>query len=303
MAADGRGSRLGGLRRLAFVPARAAARATRGPLETATDEHVVPELTRIADRALAGSLPEDLAHSVIEHRVLERVAAELAESGALDRAVESALASPKTGELTDRIVKSDEMRRAIKEVVASPEVRAAIMEQGAGFAEDLARDLRTGCADLDDRIEKPFRRSRPRGTPFAGLASRAIVLVVDALLIAIIFAVVVAVVGLVSYLVGGLRPKWLVGTLVGIGWALIASGYLVFFWSGPGRTPGMALMHLRLRNRAGETIGAGRAFLRVIATWLSIVPCFLGYVTVLFDTRRRGVPDLVAGTEVVYDDR
>ena len=153
MAADGRGSRLGGLRRLAFVPARVAARATRGPLETATDEHVVPELTRIADRALAGSLPEDLAHSVIEHRVLERVAAELAESGALDRAVESALASPKTGELTDRIVKSDEMRRAIKEVVASPEVRAAIMEQGAGFAEDLARDLRTGCADLDDRIE------------------------------------------------------------------------------------------------------------------------------------------------------
>ena len=283
MAADGRGSRLGGLRRLAFVPARAAARATRGPLETATDEHVVPELTRIVDRALAGSLPEDLAHSVIEHRVLERVAAELAESGALDRAVESALASPKTGELTDRIVKSDEMRRAIKEVVASPEVRAAIMEQG--------------------RVEKPFRRSRPRGTPFAGLASRAIVLVVDALLIAIIFAVVVAVVGLVSYLVGGLRPKWLVGTLVGIGWALIASGYLVFFWSGPGRTPGMALMHLRLRNRAGETIGAGLAFLRVIATWLSIVPCFLGYVTVLFDTRRRGVPDLVAGTEVVYDDR
>jgi uncharacterized RDD family membrane protein YckC len=303
MPADGRGFRLGGLRRLAFVPARAAARASRGPFETATDEHIVPELTRIVDRALAGSLPEDLAESVIEHRVLERVAAELAASGALDRAVESALASPKTGELTDRIVKSDEMKRAIKEVVASPEVRAAIMEQGAGFAGDLADDLRSGCTRLDDRIEKPFRRSRPAATRFGGLASRAIVLVVDALLIAIVFAVVVAVVGLVSYLVGGLRPKWLVGTLIGIGWALIATGYLVFFWSGPGRTPGMSLMHLRLRNRAGETIGAGRAFVRVIATWLSIVPCFLGYVTVLFDTRRRGLPDLVTGTEVVREER
>jgi uncharacterized RDD family membrane protein YckC len=39
-----------------------------------------------------------------------------------------------------------------------------------------------------------------------------------------------------------------------------------------------------------------------VATWISIVPLFLGYLPVLFDGRRRGVPDLVAGTAVVYDD-
>jgi uncharacterized RDD family membrane protein YckC len=33
------------------------------------------------------------------------------------------------------------------------------------------------------------------------------------------------------------------------------------------------------------------------------VPFFLGYLPVLFDARRRGLPDLVAGTEVVYEQR
>jgi hypothetical protein len=35
---------------------------------------------------------------------------------------------------------------------------------------------------------------------------------------------------------------------------------------------------------------------------IAIVPFFAGYVPVLFDERRRGLPDLLAGTEVVYDD-
>jgi uncharacterized RDD family membrane protein YckC len=45
-----------------------------------------------------------------------------------------------------------------------------------------------------------------------------------------------------------------------------------------------------------------RAILRTLATWISIVPLFAGYLPVLFDRRRRGLPDLVAGTEVVYSD-
>ena len=73
MAGDGRRSRLGAAGRLAFFPARAAARASRAPLEAAAEDHVIPELTRLTDRALAGPLPEELARSVVEHRVLERL--------------------------------------------------------------------------------------------------------------------------------------------------------------------------------------------------------------------------------------
>ena len=45
--------------RAAFFPARAAARVWRAPIEEAVDEGLsAPEIARVVDRALAGSLPE-----------------------------------------------------------------------------------------------------------------------------------------------------------------------------------------------------------------------------------------------------
>jgi uncharacterized RDD family membrane protein YckC len=76
----------------------------------------------------------------------------------------------------------------------------------------------------------------------------------------------------------------------------------VFFWSLAGRTPGMHLLHARVRDATGRPPSAFRAIVRVLATWISIIPLFAGYLPVLFDRRRRGLPDLVAGTEVVYSD-
>ena len=303
MAEDGRRSRFGVAGRLALFPARAAARATRRPLEAAADDHLVPELSRLADRAFGSELPEELARSIAEHHVLERVALELAENGALDSAVEKVLASPQTKETVDRLVRSDEVRLAIKEVVASPEVRSALAEQSVGLAEEMAAEIRGRTVVLDDRIEARFRRRSQRGSSFAGVATRAVVLVIDALAIAVIFALVAGVLGLISYLVGGLRPTWLVGALLGSGWVLVAGSYLVFFWSVTGRTPGMYVMNVRVRDKAGKPPSIARALVRVVATWISIVPLFLGYMTVLFDGRRRGLPDIVAGTEVVYIDR
>jgi uncharacterized RDD family membrane protein YckC len=60
-------------------------------------------------------------------------------------------------------------------------------------------------------------------------------------------------------------------------------------------------MQVHVRDRAGKPPSVWRAIVRVLATWISIVPFFLGYATVLFDKRRRGLPDLVARTEVTYD--
>jgi uncharacterized RDD family membrane protein YckC len=302
VARDGRRSRFGAAGRLAFFPARAAARATRGPIEAAADEHLVPEVSRLADRALASDLPEELARSIAEHHVLERVALELAETGALDSAVEQILASPRTKETVDRLVRSDEVRHAIKEVVASPELRAALAEQSVGMFGEMAADIQSRARELDDRVEnRVHRRSQLVGSGFAGVATRAVVLVVDGLAIAVVYALVAGVLALVSYLVGGLRPTWLVEILVGGLWALVAGSYLVFFWSTTGRTPGMHVMHVRVRDRTGKPPGVMRSIVRVVVTWLSIVPFFLGYVTVLFDKHRRGLPDLVARTEVIYD--
>jgi uncharacterized RDD family membrane protein YckC len=277
-----RRSRFGAAGRLAFYPARVAARASRGPLES----------------ALAESFPEELVDSLVEHRVVERMVAELARTGALDRMIDEALASPRTSELVDRVVASPELRRAIREIAASREVREAVARQTTGFVEELAAEVRRWARGLDDRIGR-----RPAGaTPYAGVATRALALTVDALLIVVVYTAISGFVALISSLVGTLRPTWLVGALLGAGWVLVGGTYLVIFWSAAGRTPGMQLLRVRLRVGSGGPPGVGRAIVRALTTWISIVPFFAGYLPMLFDQRRRGLPDLVAGTEVVYSE-
>ena len=277
-----RRSRFGAAGRLAFYPARVAARASRGPLES----------------ALAESFPEELVDLLVEHRVLERMTAELARTGALDRMVDEALASPRTSELVDRVIASPELRRAVREIAASREVREAVAQQTTGFVEELAAEVRRWARRLDGRIGK-----RPAGvTPYGGVVTRALALTADALLIVVVFTAISGFVALISSLVGTLRPAWLVGSLLGAGWVLVGGAYFVLFWSAAGRTPGMQLLRVRVRVPGGGPPGVGRAIVRALATWVSIVPFFAGYLPVLFDRRRRGLPDLVAGTEVVYSE-
>jgi uncharacterized RDD family membrane protein YckC len=296
MARDNRRSRIGAAGRLAFFPARVAARASRGPLETAADEHLVPELSRLIDRALSQSLPEELVRSLVEHHVVERMATEFAASGELDRLVDQALASPRADELVDRIVNSEEMRRAIREIVSSREVRDAVAEQTAGLATELAGEVRAGARRLDGKVG----RAQAPAARFAGIATRAAALGVDAFLILAILTIVSGFIALITSLVGDLRPAWLAGLLLGSGGLLIAAGYLVLFWSSAGRTPGMHLLGLRVRRPSGEPPSVARSIVRTIGTWISIIPLFAGYIPVLFDARRRGLPDYLAGTEVVY---
>jgi uncharacterized RDD family membrane protein YckC len=212
--------------------------------------------------------------------------------------VESALASPHADELINRIVNSDEMGRAIRQLMASAPVRDAITGQTRGFGDELAAAIRGRARHLDDRIDRHHRT----GTPFAGIATRAMALAVDAFLIVAIFTVISGFAALITSLVGTLRPAWLAGVLLGAGGALIAAGYLVLFWSAAGRTPGMQLAGVRVRRPSGGPPSVGRAIVRTVATWISIVPFFAGYLPVPFDARRRGLPDFVAGTEVVYSE-
>ncbi len=127
-------------------------------------------------------------------------------------------------------------------------------------------------------------------------------LAADAFATILIYLGIVGVVALIASLVGGLRPQWLVGVLLLVGWVVIAGGYFVLFWSSAGQTLGMRLLRLRVRTAAGDPPSVGRSIVRVIGLVLAIVPLFLGFVPVLFDERRRGLADFMAGTTVVYDD-
>jgi uncharacterized RDD family membrane protein YckC len=95
---------------------------------------------------------------------------------------------------------------------------------------------------------------------YAGIATRAAALAVDALAALSIFAVGSAVVALIASLVGGIRPQWLAGSLLGLAWIIVGGGYFVLFWSAAGQTPGMRLMRLRVQRPGGGGLSVGRAF-------------------------------------------
>ena len=113
---------------------------------------------------------------------------------------------------------------------------------------------------------------------------------------------IVGVASLVSSLVGGLRPEWLVGVLLASGWLLVVSTYFVLFWSAAGQTPGMRLLGVRVLGPGRRPPSVGRSLVRLVGLGLAIVPMFAGFVPVLFTERRRGLPDFLAGTVVLYDD-
>jgi uncharacterized RDD family membrane protein YckC len=306
---------------------REARTVVSGRLEaTVQDLLAAPEVARAVDAALASPLAESAARSFAEHRVAERVAAQIVatpefeeavaaalEHEATRRLVDRALASPGlerlvvdtlTAELTDRILHGPELQRAVEEVAASPAVRAALARQTTSLADEVAAAVRRRAELADDGAERRLgRRTRDAPTAFAGIATRAIGFAIDVALAFFLFIAGAAMVALVASLVGELRPRWLVATLVGAGWTLVAGGYFVLFWTTTGQTPGMRAMRLRVRAGDGRPPGLARSIGRLLGLLLAIVPMFAGFLPVLFDRRRRGLHDLLAGTVVVYAGR
>jgi uncharacterized RDD family membrane protein YckC len=284
---DGRlGFVAGAARGAASFPARAAANVCRDRLEDA------------AEAVLAGPLPEEIVRSAVRHRVLQRMASELATDGALDALLSEALDGREAQAVVDRIVGSEAMQRALRDIMTSPEVRDALLDQTAGFSEEVVTALRARAAALDGRADR--RRAVTPG-PYAGIASRALAFAADAGICAALFLAVGGVATVAGWMVGGLRPEWLAGLLLTTGFAALSGCYFVLFWSTAGRTPGMHLLHISVAV-AGSTgpLSIPRSVVRLAGLALAIVPLFGGFLPVLFDRRRRGIADMLAGTAVVY---
>ncbi len=68
-----------------------------------------------------------------------------------------------------------------------------------------------------------------------------------------------------------------------------------------GRMPGKALCHLRVVTPDGSTAKANRMVMRALIELPGLALCFIGYFAALFDSRRRGLHDRLAGTQVIAD--
>jgi uncharacterized RDD family membrane protein YckC len=279
-------------------------------------------MERALDEVLAGPLPEALARSIVEHRVVERFVGELNRRGDLEAMAVSALESQEAERVVKDVLASPALERLLVEAMESPlsreltsrmlqdpefqqALRQVLSQQTMGFVGEVAGAVRERAIAADGAAERLPRRlvgkaARSGPIPYAGLGSRAIALAVDALLANVVFVTVVALVDLVASLFGGLRPHWLAGTIAGSGWLLVVVSYFVAFWSGTGQTPGMALMRLRVLDQLGNPPRVGRSFLRFVGLVLAIVPFFAGCLPMVVDDRRRALQDFIARTVVVY---
>jgi uncharacterized RDD family membrane protein YckC len=139
----------------------------------------------------------------------------------------------------------------------------------------------------------------------AGLATRVLAFVADAIVIDVVawlvggaIAVVASAFGISSTGRGVLVGA---GAAVGVLWAV---GYFVFFWSTSGQTPGSRAMRIRVQDAdGGGSLPFGRALLRVLGAVVSALILFLGFALILVDPRRRGLHDLIARSVVVYVPR
>ena len=84
----------------------------------------------------------------------------------------------------------------------------------------------------------------------------------------------------------------------------LAAWVFLYWWTSTavaGRTPGMAVVGLRIVDRTGEPISGRRALVRVLTLPLSILLLGLGLVGIVVGRERRALHDVLAGSTVVYD--
>jgi len=81
---------------------------------------------------------------------------------------------------------------------------------------------------------------------------------------------------------------------------LVAGLYSVYFWvKQNGQTPGKKAMNIRVIRADGKPIDWMTGILRYIGYFVSLIPLFLGFVWILFDAKKQGWHDKIAGTYVV----
>jgi uncharacterized RDD family membrane protein YckC len=139
---------------------------------------------------------------------------------------------------------------------------------------------------------------------YAGIVTRAAAFVIDAALVNLIALVIAGSMALALSIFGSslddlpsaLKIVFGVG-----GWVALNLLYFVGAWTLTGQTAGMRLMSIRVQRGDGRRLSVWRAAVRLVGIVLAAIPLFAGYLMILFNDRRRGFQDWLAGSVVVFD--
>ena len=80
---------------------------------------------------------------------------------------------------------------------------------------------------------------------------------------------------------------------------LVFGIYFIACWSRGGRTLAMQTWRIRIVGREGAPIGAGRAALRYVLAWVSLLPFGAGFFWACVDRDGQFLHDRLAGTRMV----
>jgi uncharacterized RDD family membrane protein YckC len=136
---------------------------------------------------------------------------------------------------------------------------------------------------------------------YAGAVSRATATLLDLLFIVASYTLGLAGINLLTTAFFG--RSIVKESSTGASVALLVWGfvYSFVFLAVTARTPGKAIVGLRVVRADGSTVRPGRAFLRVLFFPLNILTLGIGFLLILFQHEHRALNDLLAGTAVVYD--
>lgn len=133
--------------------------------------------------------------------------------------------------------------------------------------------------------------------PATRLAAYAVDVAVSTILLTVLVVGAVVAVDLVTGAEITLRVDSAIGAPATAVWLFL---YFFASWATVGKTPGMALLGLRVTDRDGDDVGPRRAALRSLVFPLSFVGG-LGLIGILIGREHRALHDVIAGTIVVYD--
>ncbi|MGD0274705.1 MAG: RDD family protein [Syntrophales bacterium] len=130
--------------------------------------------------------------------------------------------------------------------------------------------------------------------------------VILTLIISTLFITGIIVFGIgVAFPLSGDLPEWSSGlfikflVLFWITASIIKMIYFVYFIGTTGQTPGKMFMGLRVVQQNGDPMTFGLAFLRWVGYIISGLCFYLGFLWILFDYRKQGWHDKIAGTVVI----
>ena len=144
---------------------------------------------------------------------------------------------------------------------------------------------------MDNRVDSEGSMAGMTALEIASVGQRIGVGLVDA-----VIGILIGVVGVALGSVIGDAAGWL------LVFVLVIAFVVVYLWlvSTRGQSPGKIVVGIKIVRMDGSSLGFGGALMReIIGKIVSSVIFYLGYIWILFDGKRQGWHDKIAGTYVV----